>query len=351
MATTKESDLKQQQTPSALADISLIVPRLYLGNYRSATTEAILREHQIKRIFSVLTNHEAIPFTGRIAGMQYKHMTKNDKPGEDMLCQGMLEAIEYLSKANSADENTLVHCQQGISRSATIVTAYLMATNGWTTDRALSFLKSHRPQANPNFGFRNQLRLFERMNYRLDPNLKDFRLYMMNAIVFRNYTDQFHFDLIYYLKRLEELELATKLTRTIVFRCARCKKPLFYDLQVLQAPGINHKDGSLLGQMFSTPKNTTCKYYLVEPTHWMQQTSTGQSLFSQFPQFDNGRIPCPHCNILIGKFMFHPFLTELCSCSEHKGIKSYLALEIHRDSVIKKYLVKKGFFAKLFPYS
>ena len=49
----------------------------------------------------------------------------------------------------------------GISRSATVVIAYLMSRYGMTYKSALEFVKSIRPQVRPNRYFRQQLQQFE----------------------------------------------------------------------------------------------------------------------------------------------------------------------------------------------
>ncbi|CAD8154271.1 unnamed protein product [Paramecium octaurelia] len=54
----------------------------------------------------------------------------------------------------------LVHCMAGISRSAAIVISYLIEKKKMSYNQALSFVKSKRPQINPNKGFSNQLQAF-----------------------------------------------------------------------------------------------------------------------------------------------------------------------------------------------
>ncbi|CAD8158336.1 unnamed protein product [Paramecium pentaurelia] len=54
----------------------------------------------------------------------------------------------------------LVHCMAGISRSAAIVISYLIEKKKMNYNQALSFVKSKRPQINPNKGFSNQLQAF-----------------------------------------------------------------------------------------------------------------------------------------------------------------------------------------------
>jgi len=51
----------------------------------------------------------------------------------------------------------LVHCVEGISRSASVVAAFLMAQYGWTPNEAVRYVMEKRKIANPNFGFVKQL--------------------------------------------------------------------------------------------------------------------------------------------------------------------------------------------------
>lgn len=53
--------------------------------------------------------------------------------------------------------NVLVHCVQGRSRSASVISAYLMATRGMSVNESLDFIKTKRDDATPNGGFISQL--------------------------------------------------------------------------------------------------------------------------------------------------------------------------------------------------
>lgn len=55
----------------------------------------------------------------------------------------------------------LVHCQAGISRSASIVISYLMERFSMSYDEARKYLKARRPQIDPNDGFVKQLKSYE----------------------------------------------------------------------------------------------------------------------------------------------------------------------------------------------
>lgn len=63
-----------------------------------------------------------------------------------------------LSRLN---QSVLVHCEFGVSRSSTIVIAYLMRYQGMTRDQAYVKTKSMRPCTSPNVGFWNQLKQWE----------------------------------------------------------------------------------------------------------------------------------------------------------------------------------------------
>ena len=54
--------------------------------------------------------------------------------------------------------NVLVHCRAGISRSATLVLAFLMKSRRWRMKRALEHLRACRPIVKPNEGFMEQLK-------------------------------------------------------------------------------------------------------------------------------------------------------------------------------------------------
>lgn len=61
--------------------------------------------------------------------------------------------------------NTLVHCHFGVSRSATLVIAYLMEKYRLSYEQAHAYVKQRRNFINPNPGFVNQLREYQRLNY------------------------------------------------------------------------------------------------------------------------------------------------------------------------------------------
>ncbi|KAL3673006.1 hypothetical protein V7S43_002303 [Phytophthora oleae] len=72
------------------------------------------------------------------------------------------EALSFIDSALSSGGKVLVHCFMGISRSATIVLAYLVARQALTLPDALRELRRVRPQIKPNSGFYQELVAFEK---------------------------------------------------------------------------------------------------------------------------------------------------------------------------------------------
>lgn len=83
-----------------------------------------------------------------------------DNPSENIKCF-FESSIKFISE-NIKKANVLVHCKAGVSRSATIVAAYLMKTRQLNYHEAINLLKSKRKLVDPNRGFMRQLRLYDR---------------------------------------------------------------------------------------------------------------------------------------------------------------------------------------------
>lgn len=84
----------------------------------------------------------------------------------------------------------------GISRSATVVCAYLIAEHGMTGPDAINFVRERRPVICPNVGFRRQLDEYAAKQHggtkeeiemqvklgEVPKNLRDFRLWMRGVV-------------------------------------------------------------------------------------------------------------------------------------------------------------------------
>ena len=71
------------------------------------------------------------------------------------------ECIKIINKSFSEKKSVLIHCLAGVSRSASVVWAYLMS-QGMSYDAAFKHLLERRSCVGPNVAFRSQLRILER---------------------------------------------------------------------------------------------------------------------------------------------------------------------------------------------
>jgi len=137
-------------------NLNLIVNRLYLGNLAAAGDEAKLTELGITHVLSILEITPDIPDT--IGKDNHLHIQLNDTSGSDIL-RHLEQTTEFITSAlgENAKNKVLVHCLMGISRSATVVAAYLVATRKMTGADAIVYLQRKRTVVCPNLGFRQQL--------------------------------------------------------------------------------------------------------------------------------------------------------------------------------------------------
>ncbi|CAB1444467.1 unnamed protein product [Pleuronectes platessa] len=133
-----------------------ILPFLYLGSALHASKKEVLDAIGISALLNVSAdcpNH----FEG---AYQYKCIPVQDNHKEDISCW-FLEAIEFIDSVRDSSGRVLIHCQAGISRSATICLAYLMKRKRVRLDEAFEFVRRRRSIISPNFSFMGQLLQFE----------------------------------------------------------------------------------------------------------------------------------------------------------------------------------------------
>ena len=85
----------------------------------------------------------------------YKTLVLYDAPSQE-LSHVLYEAMAFIEDALAAGGCIFVHCQQGVSRSATIVLAFLMRERGMSLDAAIAWLHKRR-WIRPNEAFLEQL--------------------------------------------------------------------------------------------------------------------------------------------------------------------------------------------------
>jgi len=131
---------------------------LYLGDIFAAENMSVLKSLKISSIVNCTEDDSKFEDE---AGFQYYHVNIHDLPGED-IASHFDEALGFIDQAQKSGRKVLVHCHAGVSRSPTLVLAYLMRSFRWPLDDAMNYLYQRRPSICPNSGFLSQLREFEK---------------------------------------------------------------------------------------------------------------------------------------------------------------------------------------------
>lgn len=160
---TLVSGLSSRGLPSsascpALADVdsypaSKVLPFLYLGNSKDAADLSCLQGLGTTCVLNVTSQ---LPGYHEECGITYKQIPATDS-GHQNLKQYFEEAFEFIEEARKSGSRVLVHCQAGVSRSATIAIAYIMKYNQMSMVEAYKKVKEARPIISPNLNFMGQL--------------------------------------------------------------------------------------------------------------------------------------------------------------------------------------------------
>ena len=139
-----------------LNDIDEIIENLYLGNFSASENIQQLKDLGIKKVLSVIDFNDFPNYKDE--NIIHKSVEVSDFDYQNII-QYFGECLNFIK----GEEKILVHCMAGASRSATIVIAYLMWIEKMKFDDALNFVNSKRPIVDPNDGFREQLKIFEKL--------------------------------------------------------------------------------------------------------------------------------------------------------------------------------------------
>lgn len=158
-----EEDAKYEQKfyLDTYSTIDQIIPRLYLSNDCIARNRKILNDHKITHILNLTTNIQN-EFESEIT---YKKLMICDFEGQNISLY-FDEVFEFIDTALQDENNSvLVHCNAGISRSASFIIFYLMRKKICKNYQdALAFTRLKRHVVNPNKGFQRQLIKMEKNN-------------------------------------------------------------------------------------------------------------------------------------------------------------------------------------------
>lgn len=265
--------------------IDMIEDNLYLGGLAAAKNLEVLNKYKITHILTI----DTCPLPRLITDMKQfviKYIQLSDQPKEDLL--SYFDESDLFIKEGLSKGAVLVHCYFGVSRSASIIIAYIMKKYNISYSEAYKRVKAKRCIVYPNNGFVSQLKLYSQMQYTIDPKNMHYKVYRLNLAADRvrkvkMLPQNFH-NLIQPDPGVEQIQ-----PEPSVYQCRTCRRVVATESNL-----IIHQD-----------KGENCKQiYFIEPLAWMNCTQNVE-----------GKILCPKCSGKLGSFSW------LMGCGCPCGVK------------------------------
>lgn len=156
----KEKFLRDYVINGGDAASLIIHPYLYLGGHQSVNDPNELKSQGITHVLNMA--RELKLDAEELAKRNIKLMHISARDGKTYNMRNDFEkAFQFIDDALRTKGKIIINCARGISRSATIVIAYLMYRYNLRLSDAYLLLLSLRPQIRPNSNFRRQLEMFE----------------------------------------------------------------------------------------------------------------------------------------------------------------------------------------------
>ncbi|MEO0325323.1 MAG: dual specificity protein phosphatase [Myxococcota bacterium] len=140
---------------------SAITPELAVGARPLPEERGALRAEGTTHVCSCLEGHvfPKVGFLGR--DFETLQLPLRDAMDEDV-ARFFPDFFAFAREAAQGGGRLLVHCEAGVSRSATLAIAQLMETGRLSFFTAFERVRAKRPGVLPNLGFASQLQRFER---------------------------------------------------------------------------------------------------------------------------------------------------------------------------------------------
>ncbi|KAJ3574685.1 hypothetical protein NP233_g1586 [Leucocoprinus birnbaumii] len=149
-------------TSQAPSSSEILKDQLYLGNFAAAQSPEHRKKLAITHLLSVC-NECPLSSSGP-TGLAHLQITVEDTEYSDLLIH-LPKTSRFIQEALQEGGRVLVHCVMGVSRSTTVVAAFLMKHRKMDARSALRYIKQRRPQVHPNYGFIKQLDTYAKCQF------------------------------------------------------------------------------------------------------------------------------------------------------------------------------------------
>ncbi|KAI7735504.1 hypothetical protein M8C21_017862 [Ambrosia artemisiifolia] len=149
----REFEFKKDKLAFFDKECSRIIDHVFLGSDAVAKNRDVLRQNGITHVLNCVGFVCPEYFKNDLV---YKTLWLQDSPSED-ITSILYDVFDYFEDVREQNGRVFVHCCQGVSRSTSLVIAYLMWREGQSFETAFQQVKAARGVTNPNMGFASQL--------------------------------------------------------------------------------------------------------------------------------------------------------------------------------------------------
>ncbi|KAK9479912.1 protein-tyrosine phosphatase-like protein [Lipomyces japonicus] len=268
---------------------------IYIGSQFALYGQQFLAQSNVTHVLSILRGDIDDKHT---ANFKHKQIHVDDEHDEDIL-QYFSEAIEFIEEAVSNGGSVLVHCVAGISRSATVVIAYVMWKHKVSFEDALATVKSGREIANPNDSFVEQLQIFQADGFQVDKTNPAYHRWLL-----KKEAEQSSFSGVAPAPKSYSDVKPTQSSKSEI-RCKKCRCPLAQSSAIIVHDPPGFQTNTKIGPGMKSVLSPSCMHYFLDPVRWMQP-ELEQGLLE-------GKFECPKCKTKVGSYRWQGMK---CSCGE-----------------------------------
>ncbi|CAK9436259.1 uncharacterized protein LODBEIA_P08170 [Lodderomyces beijingensis] len=295
-----------------------ILGGIYLSSIEPINKETDLRaEYNISSILSVLPGEISETFT---SNYNWKQISVTDEVTTNLI-QHFDECCDFIDKATENGGKVLVHCAQGVSRSVTVIMAYLMKKHKLMWMQALHAVRRKEPAVMPNRGFLEQLSLYADMNYKVDPENPKYKAFLKKLSLEQDPTgEQLRQETMaakeqFYSSTNVNESGAAKTASTYDLRCRKCRNVLANNSHVdeHEVPQAESKQSKFIKTAPNSRRiisvqnaSDSCSHFFVkEPMDWMRKELENEAI--------EGKFQCPKCDAKVGGYSWRG---SRCSCGK-----------------------------------
>eukprot|EP00892_Ulva_mutabilis_P004666 jgi/Ulvmu1/2571/UM014_0022.1 len=268
-----------------------VTASVYLGDIQ-AVQEAALAPKRFTHVVSVVDFDVEVP-----DGVDH-HVIKVLDQDDANLLDCLDDAIEFIEEACDDDGKVLVHCVSGVSRSASVVVAFMCYSMGLSVNEALDVLILSCPQVSPNEGFIRQLSLYVDMGCEVDEDNEAYKRFKLiqRATAWEETGQYVDSDT---LAQPEEQADSSATAQGSKFRCRKCRSLIATSRNIITVPD---DAGGAASFSFRRKSYAVAKAaptaesgsIFVEPMRWMVGIHAPA-----------GKLYCPSCQAKLGQWCWH----------------------------------------------